>query len=211
MAVEIGSVMARLRDETTEHHKRAENKPLEIAMVSGELPREMYIAMLQQRLLIHRELEAHIRTLRATDPVVATIVPDKLFQEENIRADLESFSADTDDITSLTATQKLIDRIRYYATEMPQALLGIYYVFEGSKNGSRFIARKLGPALQLSRESGMRYLDPHGDEQRPLWLEFKQMMDAAEFAEPIQDEMVTAAKMTFDAIADLDDELYAVA
>ncbi|MGE3182651.1 MAG: biliverdin-producing heme oxygenase [Phycisphaerae bacterium] len=208
MEVQTPTIMSRLREETALHHERAENKPLEQALVSGSLPRDMYVAMLQQRFLIHRTLEAQIRELRAADAAVERIVQDELFQEENIVADLTSFGADAEHVMPMRATKSLLDLILTCAKQTPLALLGIYYVFEGSKNGSRFIARKIGPALGLTREHGMRYLDPHGENQRPLWMAFKQRMDAVGFADDAQDAMVEAAKRTFDAIGALDDEIF---
>lgn len=71
------------------------------------------------------------------------------------------------------------------------------------------LARVAGRAYQLTSDAGMRYLDPHGDQQRPLWMQFKAAMDAADFTEAELDAMVAAAGRTFDFVSGVDDELYA--
>ena len=98
--------------------------------------------------------------------------------------------------------------VRAAADQNPMSLLGVYYVFEGSKNGARFVAKRIAPALGVGEAGGLRYLDPHGDEQRTLWREFKARMDNAGFSPTDQDAMVSAAKMTFDAVSAIDDELH---
>jgi heme oxygenase len=204
--------MQRLRDETWEHHKRAEAKPLEQMLIAGQPDAGMYSAMLAQRFLTHRALEAHIAGLAARDARVRGIVPPILFQTENLRRDLEYFDIAADprsgDIHPLQATAKLIAAIDRTAVEQPIALLGFYYVLEGSKNGARYIAARVGPILGLaSGNPGLLYLDPHGQAQRELWQGFKQRMDAAGFAAAEMDAMVECAKLTFECVGESDDQI----
>ncbi len=205
---ESGGIMGRLREETAEQHQRAESNPFEQAMVRGVLPRDSYVQMLEQRYLIHRCLEQHVRELRESHPFVGQVVLDTLFQEQNLAEDLAHFHVDPGTVTPLRATQALIEDIQATAAQTPLALLGFYYVFEGSKNGARFVAKRVGTSLELTSGAGMRYLDPHGDQQRPLWMDFKARMDGCGFQATDQDAMVEAAKRTFERIIDLDHELY---
>jgi heme oxygenase len=55
----------------------------------------------------------------------------------------------------------------------------------------------------------MRYLDPHGEDQRGLWQKFKTEMDALTWSPSEQEQMVKAAQATFTAISALDDEIHA--
>lgn len=202
-------VMARLRDETTEHHQRAESRPFERALLGGTLPRALYVELLAQRYLVHRVLERAARDLRDAHPVLVDILRDELFQEANLVADLEHFGIDQDAIVATRATRALIEEIERLADQRPLALLGVYYVFEGSKNGARYVARSVANAYGLPPGSGLRYLDPHGEQQRALWLDFKQRMDDCAFSTADQDAMVAAARLTFDCVGELDDELWA--
>jgi heme oxygenase len=55
----------------------------------------------------------------------------------------------------------------------------------------------------------MKYLDPHGEAQRGLWMKFREDMNSIEWSTAEQDAMVEAAKETFRAISALDDEIHA--
>ena len=120
--------------------------------------------------------------------------------------DLDHLGVDTASIKPLKGAQNLVDTIRNAPS--PAVLMGIYYVFEGSKNGARFIARALGKAWGKTDLEGMKYLDPHGDAQRGLWMKFREDMNAVDWSSEEQDVMVKAAQDTFDAISALDDEIH---
>jgi heme oxygenase len=109
-------------------------------------------------------------------------------------------------IEPLKGAQNLVETIQQAPS--PAVLMGIYYVFEGSKNGARFIARALGKAWGKTDGEGMKYLDPHGEAQRGLWMKFREDMNAIDWSSEEQDTMVKAAQDTFDAISALDDEIH---
>jgi heme oxygenase len=173
------------------------------------LPQAAYVALLGQRFLVHRALEARLRELARPHPVVATLVPECLWQEDNARRDLAFFGVPADAVAPLAPTGDLLADIdRTAAGANPLALLGFCYVLEGSKNGSRFIAQRVRPAYGLSPGPGTLYLDPHGDGQRPLWMAFKQRMDAAGFDAATQDALVAAAQRAFAGLSAIDDAVY---
>jgi heme oxygenase len=206
------SVMQRLRDETAEHHRRAEAKPLEQMLINGRPDVRAYTALLSQRLVLHTALESHVERLAARDTRVRDIVPPTLFQRDNLLRDLAHFGLAEGGRAALAlpATVQLVAEIERTAADEPLALLGYYYVLEGSKNGARFIAQRIGPLLGLaSGAPGLLYFDPHGPAQRELWQSFKQRMDAAGFAGSEIDGMVATAQRMFDGIAALDDEICA--
>lgn len=202
-------IMDRLRNETATHHQRAESRAYEQALFQGTLPRPLYVAGLSQRFLMHEALEQRVRELIAARPALAPIVPEALLQTPNLRADLRHFDVAPESLRPTAATRRFIAAVNAAARDNPLALLGFYYVFEGSKNGARILAGRVKQAYALGDSDGSRYLDPHGAQQRPLWQEFKQQMDAAGFGPADQDAMVAAAKLTFDCIAELDDEVMA--
>ncbi|NBT90776.1 MAG: hypothetical protein EBT50_08125, partial [Verrucomicrobia bacterium] len=88
----------------------------------------------------------------------------------------------------------------------PATLMGIYYVFEGSKNGARYIAKALAGRARIT---ALKYLDPHGEAQRGLWMKFRADMDAIAWTPAEQDSMVKSAQATFTSISSLDDEIHA--
>ncbi|NCY23254.1 biliverdin-producing heme oxygenase, partial [bacterium] len=159
-----------------------------------------------QRWLIHRELEAATDRALKTDPRLSSLNLPELYQTKNLEADLTALQTNLETIRPLPGATVLIGKIQ---KANPATLMGIFYVFEGSKNGARFIAKALAKAWGLSDTASFRYLDPHGEEQRGLWVKFRADMDAIAWTPTEQDQMVQAAQATFDAISSLDDAIHA--
>lgn len=201
------SIMERLKLETADLHAAAETHEFQKNLVKGELPRAAYIAWLGQMLLIHRALEARLRQLRASHAGVAHLVKDFQFQEPYLREDLAHFGASSDAIIPLGATTRLIDKINRTWASDPLAILGHHYVLEGSNNGNKFIAKALMKSLGLQPGAGLRYLDPYADNQRAVWSQFKEDMNAIEFTAAERDSIVEAAKDLFRAIGELSTDL----
>lgn len=202
-------LMLRLKEETLPNHQAAESGAFEQMLVRGQLTREQYVALLQQRYLMHAALERAVVQLAATHPFVANIVRSGLLQQDNLRQDLQFFGVQNPDAGAPCAgTRSFIDAVQRAAAERPISLLGFYYVFEGSKNGAKFISRAIRSVFSLTQD-GVRYLDPHGDQQRALWMEFKQSMDAAPIPAADHEAIIDAAKRTFDFVAQVGEELLA--
>jgi heme oxygenase (biliverdin-IX-beta and delta-forming) len=199
-------IMGRLKSETAPQHAEAESMPLEAALIAGSIKHGEYQKYLEQRWIVHRELEAATDRALVQDSRLAHLGLPGLYQTANIEADLEYLGADTASIHAMKGSEALVDRI--HQADSVAVLMGIFYVFEGSKNGARFIAKALAKAWGKNDLEGLKYLDPHGDKQRPLWLKFREDMNAIEWSDEEQDAMVEAAKDTFRAITALDDEIH---
>ena len=195
-------IMARLKAGTAAQHAVAESKPLEAALIEGSIGQAQYEKYLSQRWLIHRELEAATDRALRTDNRLASLGLPSLYQTKNLEADLANLQSNLKSIRPLPGAANLIQEIQKAA---PATLMGIFYVFEGSKNGARYISKSLAKAGQTA----LRYLDPHGEQQRPLWMKFRADMDAISWTPAEQDQMVKAAQATFDAISSLDDAIHA--
>ncbi|MCC7191764.1 MAG: biliverdin-producing heme oxygenase [Phycisphaeraceae bacterium] len=198
-----------LREHTAQHHKNAEGRALERSLAAGTLPRDLYLAMLGQRYLIHRVLEKHLANLNTTAPEVSVLIDQQQFLAPHAEADLRHFGVNISSITPLKSTQQLCEQIDQTAAKNPTALVGVHYVFEGSKNGARYLCRIVRQAYGLHTADGVRYMDPHGEQQRPLWEQFKQRLDSLPLEQDRITEIVAAAATTFDGISAIDDELMA--
>jgi len=203
------SLTQQLREHTAQHHKNAEGRALEQALASGRLPRELFVGMLSQRYVIHRTLEKHLATLGKTAPEVAPLIDSEQFLAPHAEADLRHFGVDVASIKPLKATERLCAQVNEVAAKNPVALVGVHYVFEGSKNGARYLCRVVRHAYGLNGAEGTRYMDPHGERQRPLWEQFKQRLDQLPLEKAQTDDIVAAAASTFDGIGAIDDELVA--
>lgn len=207
MTTSTPTLMERLKQETWPLHQQAEHAELEQDLIKGRLPREAYRDYLAQRYLIHRVLDQRLREARYADPRVAAVVDDNHFHEPRAAEDLRFFGGDPERAVALPATEQLLRAIDDAGT---LSLLGFQYVFEGSTNGARFIARALRAAWNLAGEEGTRYLDPYGEAQRERWTTFRAAMDALPCSAEECDAIVAAAQATFRQIIDVEAQLYSL-
>jgi len=197
-------IMDLLKEATSEPHRDAERRRLQSELVRGRLPAETYARWLGQMFLLHRALWKEIERRRAEHPPLDEIVRDEGLHVENLRADLALFGIDGDEVAPLASTQGAIRSIDLTSRADPLSLLGYNYVLEGSMNGNRFIARALENSLEVP---AITYLDPYGDEQRPVWQEYRERMNAAGFDEAQGDRMIAGAKEMFRFVAEMSEEL----
>lgn len=201
-------IMGRLREETAADHKTAESNPLEQALFRGALPLDGFVRYLEQRYLVHETLDASVARLVETEPRLRGLVPADLLQTPNLRADLDHFARKSAEIMPTPGTAKYLKLLNTWSAGDNSAIWGAYYVFEGSKNGARILARIVGGAYGLAAGPGLRYLDPHGAEQRQLWQDFRTRMNAIEWTPAEADTIVDAARQTFRAVGEIDMEIW---
>jgi len=200
-------VMTRLREETAQMHKEAETRPFQLALMRGQVTREQYASWLSQMWIVHRALDAAMHAAAAQVREIRTIVTPEQYQEGYLAADLDYLGVNREQVKPLPATTEFVQMIGWIATDAPLLLLGIHYVLEGSKNGNKFIARAVRPALGLTKGTGDRYLDTYGEQQPALWAKFKADMGAIEFTSEQVDGLVAAAKETFKGVTQISEEL----
>lgn len=203
------SLMGRLRVETRELHEAAEQHPFQQSLVHGDATREDFVRLLQEMRFVHEAIEGMLRRQAASVPAIAAVMRDEGYRTGHIDDDLGYFGV-TRESSPTESTRRLIQAMESVSDNSPTALLGFHYVLEGSKNGSKFIAKHLRRALGLSDGRGLLYLDPEGDRQPANWQAFKKDMDGFPFSEAEMDGIVHAAKEMFRAIAAIYEELEAV-
>jgi len=203
--VETRNIMDALKERTGEHHRRAEQQPLQRALVSGTATREQYTQWLGQMLVVHIALEREIEFCRAAEPRLAVAADDQ-FGHPRLAADLRTLGIDPGAIgasAATAATAAVCEAIRAAAAVMPVSLLGFHYVLEGSKNGNRYIAIALRRGLGLSPGSGDTYLDPYGEHQRAKWQAFRAAMGGGTYSEAETEAIIGAAGAMFDGVSAL--------
>jgi len=191
-------VMPELKNATQTLHDATENGTFNKRLVMGQLPREAFVELLGQMFLMHRALEARLREAVDRNPDWRSVVRDYQYQAPYLREDLEHFGADADAIEPLPATTAFLQRVDEFAATGDAAILGAHYVFEGSNNGSRFIARALRRAYDLT-DAGLRYFDPYGEKQTEYWSAFKDAMNEIAWSRDETQAMIDAACRTFEA------------
>ncbi|MBK8915211.1 MAG: biliverdin-producing heme oxygenase [Phycisphaerales bacterium] len=201
-------IMDSLRQLTADHHRRAEQQPLEQALARGTLPKDVYVQMLEQRYCVHRALDRLTRDACNRDARLSGLVYEELLQWGRLAADLRHFGVAEEEVEALPATAALCAEMETAAAEEPASMLGFYYVTEGSKNGAGFLAPRVRAAYGLNGDAGTSYMNPHGPRQRELWAAFKERMNAVAFTELERERIVAAALRMFDAISETDAALY---
>lgn len=194
------SLMLHLRDSTMSHHKAAESHPFQAAMARGMLSRESFTTYLAQLMRVHASLGSAL--VSCSEVSIASGARDD--RAADARADLAFLGFAPDDVPVLPATA---DLVRDIENSNPFRLLGMHYVLEGSKNGSRYIARPVRKALGLSGLEGTRYMDPDGDDQKPKWEAFKAWADSLSLGQDQTAEVVAGACAMFDAIRAISDDV----
>ena len=202
------SLMADLKHATQAAHVATEHQPFQRALVDGSLPRDAYLALLAQVRPIHAALEDRLWRAAATCEPIRLVLHDDQRCTPHIDADLNHLAPRTEHPAPLPATQRLLDAIDASAGADPVALLGWHYVFEGAKNGGRYIARSVRAAYALPPDAGTRYLDPYGNEQRLRWQAFKDAMDRLNLSPAQRAAILDAASTAFDMIGGVHAELH---
>lgn len=196
------NIMDLLKERTAEHHRRAEQQPLQQALVRGHASREQYIRWLGQMMHVHTALEVAIEARAEAEPRLRVVTSDQ-HGRARLASDLRALGSAPESAVASAPALKLMHAIRVLAADLPVALLGHHYVLEGSKNGNRYIAMAMRRGLGLSPGQGDTYLDPYGEQQRTKWQEFRAAMGAQLYTEPEREAVIRAAGAMFDGISEI--------
>jgi heme oxygenase len=208
MADTATSIMQRLRAETSDLHSHAESRVLQREIAKGQVDRQAFVAYLGQLYHVHGALEDALENAGVRHPIIAAMATADRMRIPDLDRDLAHYGIDPAVIEPGSAAGRFTELVERASTTNPVALLGALYVLEGSTNGGRFLANVLRTSWGVDGE-GLSYLDPYGDRQPEQWASFRREMDAASFEGGQQDAVVEMAKRTFEAIAEVSDEVSA--
>ena len=191
-------LMTRLKEDTRQLHDQAEAAGYMHHLMAGTLSRERFIASIEQTYLLHSGLEPLLRNLRQTSPLAASALKDYHFViAEGARRDLEFFGRSTHGLRPNEGVRAFLAEAHAWDARNPEALLGMFYVLEGSLNGAKIIGKKCRDLFQLEEGQGLQHLDPHGRDMRSRWMEFVTTMNTLPFTEQTKADMVEAAGQAF--------------
>lgn len=194
------SLTQRIRQALKDLHERIENTPLAVRMQSGLLSCSEYVRLLKQLELLHCGLEEELQRHAERYGVFR---PDHA-RAPVIRADLAALNASADGICK-PATRRLLGLFADWSQRVPEALLGAFYVFEGSRMGSKMLLHPLAAGLGLPVEPGQG-LDYHlaGLADCPRrWTQLKAQYDQLPLSAAQQERVIAAAVATMEALLDL--------
>ena len=203
------SVMRRLREETSDLHSHAESRTLQREIAKGTIEQSTFVAYLGQLYAVHDALESALRDVEGRHAAISALATPERMRVPDLERDLDFYGADREQLEVGDAAGRFISLVEDVRVSQPVALLGALYVLEGSTNGGRFLAKVLRESWGLDGNKGVSYFDPYGEEQGPVWAAFKREMEGASFEARHEDAIVEMARKTFEAIADVSDEVAA--
>ena len=196
-----------LRERTKEAHTRAERHPVQARLVKGEASRAEYAAWLGQMLHVWIAVDATVGELAVHDPRVAAMVKPWHAHAARVAADLAFLDHGPAYFPATRAAAAFSTWLRAAAADKDAAVVGAWYVLEGSANGGRFIAKAVSRALGIAGPEGLTALDPHGELQRERWAVWKADLDAQPWRRDEQEAIIAAAERTFDAVREVMEDL----
>lgn len=200
-----------LKVKTHDQHDAAEKHPFHAVLFGGEGPgraREAYIRSLGQHLHIQETFEPLLRTAANETYAFRALAQPHHYHLAALRDDLAALAATPDHTRALPATARFVSFIKSCAAGDGSALLGVWYVFEGSTNGGTIIGKKLKDLLGLPDDRGTRFTNPHGPQVRARWGEWKQTLDSLDFDTAHQLAIIDAARLTFTAIGEVMNDVH---
>ena len=187
-----------LKEQTRQQHDEAEHHGLHAVMFGSQgvdAARAAYVGTLQQHLHIQIAFERELRALATNSPLFASVVRDEHYHLVALREDLRAF--DAADVAPTPNTERFVAYIEHSARTNPLALLGVFYVFEGSTNGGTIIAMRVRELLGLHGDQGTRFINPHGNQVRPIWMKWKTSVDALPLTDAQRDAAIAGAQEAF--------------
>ena len=199
------SIALTLKESTAEAHRLAENRPMQKLLVRGELDGPRLALYLRQLHHLHETLE---RLFDARSEQADAMAWNADYRHsERLRADLEALGASVQELPVLDATTAAARDVEARTAANRRALIGSFYVLEGSMNGNRFIVKGLKAKHPLADRCAFTYFDPYGDEQPGRWVRFKTKLDELDLSEADREAVVASALAMFEGIGDIADDV----
>ena len=190
-----------LKERTTDLHRYAETRPLQKALVAGQVTRHQLATYLAQLGYVHKAIEDLLSTLPHS--ALAGFEACSCEHSKAIAEDLKVLDGST---CILPETARIVDELHAHAAEAPLFVVGTLYVLEGSMNGNKYIARGLASALGIqSGEPGLSYWDPYGEAQVERWQAFRKALDDLHLTEAEVKAVHHGAEFMFKGIAEIAD------
>lgn len=206
------ALSARLRSETAEVHKEAEQRPFMRAFFAGTLPRHAYVEWLSRQWHLYRALESGLAAFPQGSPE-ADVVPTALHRTARIADDLEHLTdgAWSDRAAPSAATERYVARIES-TNDVPAGLLAHAWLrYMGNVGGRdvlrRITASSLGVDPSMSVQ-GLSFTDFSGvGEVRPFFAKFHAALDGLDLDDETVERAVAEAAAGFRHNIAVTDEL----
>ncbi|MBO9585004.1 MAG: biliverdin-producing heme oxygenase [Flavobacterium sp.] len=175
-----------LKTQTSDSHKKLEELPVSMSIMSPDMKIEDYRYYLSLMHDVHNDTEGLIF------PFFANAIEDleQRRKKHLIENDLLFLNAPKMNSEKVFETQGI---------SVPFAL-GILYVVEGSTLGGRFILKNVSKFPELSGVQGVSYFNGYGEKTGSFWKSFLNFLSEYEQEHNCGDEIIEGAIFAFDSI-----------
>lgn len=175
-----------LKTQTSDSHKKLEELPVSMSIMSPEMKIEDYTYYLSLMHDVHNDTEGLIF------PFFADSIDD--LEQRRKKHLIEN------DLLFLNSNKTNTEKVFQTEGISPAFALGILYVVEGSTLGGRFILKNVSKVLQLSEEQGVSYFNGYGEKTGSFWKSFLAFLSEYEQEHNCGNEIIEGAVYAFDSI-----------
>jgi heme oxygenase (biliverdin-producing, ferredoxin) len=197
--LEGGRLSTRLREATKDEHERTESAPFVTALMSGELDRDAYTALLGQTYLFYAVLEDAGERWR-DDVVVGPFVSDALLRRGALETDLAWLIGPgwRDEVAPLPATSRYMDRLREVCFSSRSGFVAHHYTrYLGDLSGGQIIRSKLRSIYGLTGD-GVRFYTFDGIAKPKVFKDsYRELIDATPWASGERTNLLAEANEAF--------------
>jgi heme oxygenase len=182
-------ILQRLKCETRPEHERLEHR---LDLLDDTISLKRYGALLQGFYGLYVPLENRLLHRPEWHTLGFDVEPRR--KVPLLRRDLQSRGFSRAEIEALPLCPALPD-VSTFAQ-----VLGCLYVLEGSTLGGQILARHFARVLDIDAHSGAAFFSSYGEHVGAMWRSFGQMLSAQATSRAIENQMIDAARSTFETL-----------
>lgn len=186
-----------LRTRTSTAHRDLEAHVHQKVLLADRVDASFVASYVDALLPVHRTIEERIAA--EDDARVEAMFRPYHRRSAEMEHDLRRLGRRPDEFARPDCVQPFVDEIERGSLPFR---VGVWYVLEGATNGGRFLADRVGRALDPEAPVTLSFFDPYGHEQPARWAEFRRGLET--FADEI-DACADGACRAFAFHADLFD------
>ncbi|MCB1738855.1 MAG: biliverdin-producing heme oxygenase [Gammaproteobacteria bacterium] len=198
-----------LREQTRDHHRMAEGRPLVRALLSGGVGRTTYAVLLRNLYAIYATMESAFDLVAGDDPELASFAAPPLRRRAALETDLKAHHGlDWAELPCMPASEAWTRRLQRLAAADPTLLVAHAYVrYLGDLSGGKVVGSRVGRHLGLDGGAGLAfYRFPEVPDPTALKEMFRRGLDSLE-ARGRSADMVAEARRAFDLNRRLFDQI----
>ena len=212
-AAGVISLPVRLRRDTAALHRASERSALMADLIAGRIERASYCKLLRNLHPLYQTLENALQQNR-NDKHIAPIYMPVLFRSAALASDLEQLQgADwAHELSLCPAAITYQQRLKRLCADTPALLVAHAYVrYLGDLHGGQILKRIVAAAWPMANANVTRFYDfGSAADTATLLREFGHGLQTLPASSDVQNDIVTEAKLAFQAHIDLFGELAAL-